>query len=282
MTSTPAVSSVEFNLLRAYIEEQCGIALGDDKAYLIETRLTKLMVQSGCDNFGDFYRLVKSNTQPGLRDKIVDAMTTNETLWFRDTHPFAILKEKLLPQYADEMRAGKRQRVRIWSAASSTGQEPYSIALTVQEFCRTQSALKPEHVEILGTDISPSALFVANTARYDTIAMGRGLPDDLRTRYFKQDGRIWVLDETVKKLVRYQPFNLQNSPSIFGKFDIIFLRYVAIYFSDDFKKRLFANLAAALTPSGHFIIGAVESLRGYTEAFDNLSHASGTYYRLKG
>ncbi len=280
--TTASVSNEEFTLMREYIEKQCGIALGDEKAYLIETRLTKLMVKSGCEDFGEFYRLVKSNKQPQLRDQIVDAMTTNETLWFRDSHPFTILREKLLPAFADEIRAGKRQRVRIWSAASSTGQEAYSIAMTVHEFAKTQSTLKPEHVEIVGTDISPSALFVATTGRYDQIAVSRGLPDDLRGRYFKQDGRTWILDDAVKKLAKFQRFNLQNPPAPLGKFDVVFLRYVAIYFSDDFKKKVFSNVASILSPPGYFIIGAVESLRGYSDAFENLSHASGTYYKRIG
>ena len=150
--SSTAVSTEEFQLMRSYIEDQCGIALGDEKAYLIETRLTKLMVQNGCEDFGEFYRLLKANGQPGLREKVVDAMTTNETLWFRDTHPFEILKDKILPAYAEEIRNKKRDRVRIWSGAASTGQEPYSIALTVNDFCKSQATLKQEHVEIVGTD----------------------------------------------------------------------------------------------------------------------------------
>ena len=112
------ISSTEFKLLRDYIEERCGIALGEEKAYLIETRLTKLMALNGCDDFTQFHRLIKNSNDATLHDKIIDAMTTNETLWFRDTHPFVILREKILPDLVKELRAGKRQKVRIWSAAS--------------------------------------------------------------------------------------------------------------------------------------------------------------------
>ena len=277
-----AISTQEFDLLRKYIEEQCGIALGDEKAYLIETRLMKLMVQNGCDDFGSFYRLVKDNKNTELRDKIVDAMTTNETLWFRDVHPYAILREKLLPALSSELAGGKRKNIRIWSAACSTGQEPYSIALTVSEYCKENPRVRADSFEILGTDISPSALFVATTGRYDQIAVSRGLPEEMKVKYFKQDGRVWSLDESVKKLVRFQKFNLQNSFMPLGHFDIVFLRYVAIYFSDKFKKELFASLARVVAPSGYLVIGAVESLRGYSEAFVRRTHGSGAYYEYGG
>lgn len=280
MTAT-SISGQDFKLLRDYIEEHCGIALGDEKAYLIESRLTKLMVENGCDDFGGFYRLVKNDSRAELRNKIVDAMTTNETLWFRDTHPFTILKEKLLPQYAAEIASGKRWRVRIWSAASSTGQEAYSIAMTIQEFCKANPAVKPGHFQILGTDISPSALFIAMGARYDQIAIKRGLSQDYMDKYFKQDGRAYALDDSVKKMASFKQFNLQDSPASLGNFDIVFLRYVAIYFSDALKMRIFSNLARVLSPSGYLFLGAVESLRGFNDDFERLSHANGSYYQCK-
>lgn len=274
------ISGTEFKLLRDYIEERCGIALGEEKAYLIETRLTKLMAMNGCDDFTQFHRLIKSSNDAELHDKIVDAMTTNETLWFRDTHPFVILREKILPGLAQEIRAGKKQRARIWSAASSTGQEAYSIAMTIQEFCRITPGIRPEHFEIVGTDISSSALYLAKNARYDAIAIKRGLSDEFRERYFHSDGRVWVVNDAVKSMASFQKFNLQDSPSGLGRFDVIFLRYVAIYFSTTFKQALFKNLARAANRPGHLIIGAVESLRGVNEEFEMKSHAGGYYYTI--
>lgn len=274
------ISSAEFKLLRDYIEERCGIALGDEKAYLIETRLTKLMALNGCEDFTQFHRLIRSSNNPELHDKIVDAMTTNETLWFRDAHPFAILREKILPDLAKEIRAGKKQRVRIWSAASSTGQEAYSIAMTIQEFCRSAPGIRPEQFEIVGTDISSSALFLAKNARYDAIAIKRGLSDEYRERYFHSDGRVWVVNDALRSMVTFQKFNLQDSPSALGRFDVIFLRYVAIYFSLTFKQALFKNLARAANRPGYLIIGAVESLRGVSEEFEMKSHGGGYYYSV--
>ncbi len=276
-----AISTSEFKLLRDFIEKSCGISLGDEKAYLIETRLAGLLAETGSPDYGSFYRLASSGLDHKLRDKIVDAMTTNETLWFRDGHPFLILRDKLLPPLIESLLAGARFRVRIWSAASSTGQEPYSIAITILEACRANPRLRPDMFEILATDISPSALFVANSGRYDVAAIARGLAEDIRDRYFRKEGNVWVVDEAVKKLVTFRKFNLQDALDPLGKFDVVFMRYVAIYFAEDFKRRLFGNVARLLAPNGHLIISAVETLMGICDDFEALQHFNGTYHRCK-
>jgi len=281
MAESISVNANEFRLLRDLIEKICGIALGDEKAYLVETRLAGLLAEAGCNDFGSFYRLVSSDSQHQLRDKIVDAMTTNETLWLRDGHPFTILQEKLLPQLADELRAGNRFRIRIWSGACSTGQEPYSLAMTIQEFCRRQAGISPDQFEIIATDISPSALFLAKLGRYDQAAISRGLPTDLRDRYFHQQGQVWAVDDCLKRLITFKKFNLQDSLDPLGHFDIVFMRYVTIYFSDTFKQKIYGDVARLLAPSGHLVISAVESLRGISENFVQLSHAGGSYYRCQ-
>lgn len=275
------ISEVEFRLLRDYIEQQCGIALTEDKAYLVETRLAGLLAESGCVDFGSFYRLASGGTKPELKDKIVDAMTTNETLWFRDGHPFRILREKLLPELGEQIRTGRRFRIRIWSAASSTGQEPYSIAMEVLEFCRRTAGLNPDQFEILATDISPSALFLARAARYDNAAIGRGMTDDMKSRYFTQNGQVWCLNDEVKKMVTLKKFNLQDPLGPLGRFDIVFCRYVTIYFAEAFKKRIYEGIAQMLAPEGYLIISAVENLGGLTSSFQNLSHSGGTYYQCR-
>lgn len=275
------ISTSEFKLLRDLIEKLCGISLGNEKVYLIETRLAGLLAENGCNDFGSFYRLVSSDPSPRLRDKLVDAMTTNETLWFRDTHPFSILREKLLPPLGDELRSGNRNRIRIWSGACSTGQEPYSIAMEILEYCRVTPGVRPDQFEILATDISPSALMVAKLGRYDQSAIGRGLPDLHRDRYFHQEGAVWVINDEVKQLVTLKKFNLQDPLDPLGHFDIVTLRYVAIYFSDAFKQQIYQGVARLLAPSGHLIISAVESLRGISDDFVQLSHGGGTYYQCK-
>jgi chemotaxis protein methyltransferase CheR len=276
-----AITAVEFKLLRDLIEKSCGIALGDEKAYLIETRLVGLMTENGCEDYGSFYRLVSRAPDHQLRDKIVDAMTTNETLWFRDGHPFLILRDQLLPPLGAELRAGNRFRIRIWSGASSTGQEAYSIAMTIREFCAANPGLRPDQFEILATDISPSALFLAKAARYDEAALGRGLSDERRARFFHPEGRVWVANDELKGMVTFRKFNLQDSLEPLGHFDIVFLRYVSIYFSDPLKRQIYQGIAGLLAPDGHLIISAVESLRGISDAYVQLSHAGGSYYRCQ-
>ena len=273
------ITATEFKLLRGYIAEHCGIALGDEKSYLVDTRLCELLQETGCVDFGALYRLAVHDSSHQLRNRIMDAMTTNETLWFRDGHPFTILKEKLIPQLVEQLRSGARSRIRIWSAACSTGQEPYSIAMVARDLCRTVRGLRPEHVEILASDISPTALSIAQTGRYDENSWKRGLPEEFGQRYFRQDGQTRVVDDEIKRMVTFQKFNLQDAPDTLGRFDIIFCRYVAIYFSDDFRRILYARLARTMEPNGYLLISAVENLRGVCAAFEPLEHASGIYYR---
>jgi len=277
-----SVTPREFELLSGLIESECGIALAKEKTYLIETRLSKLVAQSGCDSYEGFYHYAKSGKEPALREKIINAITTNETLWFRDGHPFTILQERILPHLGEQLRTGKIAKARIWSAASSTGQEPYSIAMSIHEFCRQDGRLQPEQFEITATDISSSVLFVARSGRYDNLAISRGLSEAMRERYLKRDGEVWEVKDEVKRLVNFQRFNLQNAPTALGRFDCVFLRYVAIYFSLAFKQKLIENISRALTQPGFLVVGAVESLRGVSEIFQPVSHAKGYYYTISG
>lgn len=276
------IGTGEFKLLRDFIERECGIVLGEEKAYLVETRLAGLLAETGCSDYGAFYRLAMAHTMADLRDKIIDAMTTNETLWFRDTHPYAIFRERLLPPLAEELLSNRRFRIRIWSAASSTGQEPYSLAMEVIEYCRKHPGLRPDQFEILATDISPSALFLARAGRYDAAAIARGLPPEMRERYFTQIGQVWAVNDEVKRLVTLRKFNLQDSLASIGRLDIVFCRYVTIYFSEDFKRRIYHEIAQLLSPEGYLIISAVENLLGLSDRFTPLSHAGGTYYQCQG
>jgi chemotaxis protein methyltransferase CheR len=278
---TDSITLNEFRLLRDLIEKACGIALGDEKAYLIETRLVGLMTEHGCADYGAFYRLVAADGNHALRDKIVDAMTTNETLWFRDTHPFLILREQLLPRLGAELLAGNRFRIRIWSGASSTGQEAYSIAMVIHEFCAANPGLRPEQFEIMASDISPSALFLAKSGRYDEATLGRGLGLERRERFFHPEGRVWVVNDELKRLVAFRKFNLQDPMEPLGHFDIVFLRYVCIYFSDALKRQIYREIGKLLAPDGHLLISAVESLRGISDDFAQLGHAGGSYYQYQ-
>ncbi len=280
MTSVQITDS-EFKLIRDFIEESCGISVGNEKSYLIESRLAGLLRDSGSNSFSEFYKKASEDRTSGLRDKIVDAMTTNETLWFRDKSPFRIFEEIILPKVAEEFKAGKRNSYRIWSAACSTGQEPYSLIMTALEYAAKNPSFPVNKIEIIATDISPSALFLAMAGRYDQLSISRGLPQEMKDKYFSQKGKIWILNDKVKQMVKFKKFNLQESFMSLGRFDLVLCRNVAIYFSDSFKKELFRKIAGILNPNSYFLLGASESLGGYNTDFEMKTLERSIYYLLK-
>ncbi|GHV11927.1 chemotaxis protein CheR [Fibrobacterales bacterium] len=279
MKITPA----EFKLLRDFIEAQSGICLKEEKAYLLENRLLPFIEKYKCKDYSELYKIMQNGSVPDLKNRLLDAMTTNETLWFRDTHPYTILKEKILPSFAEAVKNGTKGRIKIWSAASSTGQEPYSIAMTVRDYCMGQTIIKKEQVDIVATDISDTCIYKAMSGKYDAVAMGRGLTQEMLLRHFTKDTpTTYRVNKDIRDMVTFKKFNLQDSPILLEPhFDLIFLRYVAIYFNDDFKHGLYQRFARELAPKGFLVIGAVESLRGLSEDFDMLSHAGGLYYQCK-
>ncbi|NLH50979.1 MAG: protein-glutamate O-methyltransferase CheR [Myxococcales bacterium] len=277
----PSINPDEFDLLRKFIEDRCGIALEKGKEYLIESRLARLLVETDSGNFGDFYRKVKSEPNPVLVERIIDAMTTNETLWFRDKGPYIILEELILPQMKELLRQGARSEIRIWSAACSTGQEPYSIGMIIDRYCQLygEGWLQPSRFSILGTDISPSALLLAKTARYDRISIERGMIESYRNAYFRQNGTVWQLEDKIKGMATYRKFNLMESFMTLGRFDLVFCRNVAIYFSDAAKRDLFRKIAQILLPGGFFFLGSAESLTGFSADFEMGEYKGALYYR---
>lgn len=257
--------------MKKYIEEHCGIHLQDGKEYLIESRLTDLVVESGCNSFQEFHLKARTDYTGKYRDRIVDAMTTNETLWFRDESAWKYIREAVVPNLVGQ--AMNRERVRVWSSASSTGQEAYSLLMLLDEAVKERGVPEAmDYIEILATDISSAALYLAVSARYDSIAIGRGLPEDKKRKYFKKEGNVWIFDHELKKRVKFKRFNLQNSFTPLGRFDFILCRYVVIYFSDAFKRDLFAKIAGVLKPGSCLLLGATESLRGYSNDFEIAYH----------
>lgn len=269
----------EFEALRAYIEEQCGIALDGDKRYLLTNRLGHLVREQGCRSFTDFHEAARRDGTGRLRDAIIDAMTTNETLWFRGGTPFTLLTDHFLPHWQQD-GANRTRPFRIWSAACSTGQEPYSVAMCLLEYIRTHPGLRPEQFEILATDISPAALASARAGAYDTCAMMRGLPAEHRDRYFTAEGDRWTLCAEARGLVRFETHNLQHSFGHLGIFDLVLCRNVLIYFSDSFKQDVLERLSRLLRPDGALLLGCSESLFNLTDRFELVSEGGQHYYRL--
>lgn len=270
----------EFQVISQYIEKSCGIRLSAEKTYLLKTRLTSLMAEHGCGNFSQLHSKAVADKTNTLRDKIVDAMTTNETLWFRDSSPYVALKEAVLPGIMNK-NGNSGKKLRIWSAASSTGQEPYSIAITIKEMARSGSSLNPSNVDIIATDISATALFLASAGRFDNLAMSRGMPEDVKSRYFTQSGNVWRISDEIKRMVTFKKFNLQDAYSSIGNVDIIFCRNVLIYFSEEFKKDVLSRMAGLLRPEGILFLGASESIISYSSEYTMLRHGNGLYYKVK-
>lgn len=274
------ISLEEFRLIRDYIEKHCGIHLSDEKVYLVETRLTTLMFEQGCKSFGELHDKALRDKTHVLRDKIIEGITTNETYWFRDLHPFGILNEVLFKRYAEEITAGRRNKIRIWCSACSTGQEPYSIAMTFQEFMRENPQIRREHIEIIASDISSTVLFIGKMGRYDNLSMSRGLSGEFRDRYFIRDDKVWTIKDEIKQMVRFQKLNLQENFQHLGKQDIIFCRNILIYFSMEFKQNILKRIASLLQPDGYLFLGASESIIMYTQEYEMLRHAMGLYYQI--
>ncbi|UTT85291.1 protein-glutamate O-methyltransferase [Vibrio pelagius] len=270
------ISDQEYRDFSRFLESQCGIVLGDSKQYLVRSRLSPLVTKFKLASLSDLLRDVVTGRNRELRVAAVDAMTTNETLWFRDTYPFAVLADKLLPEIA----ANKRP-IKIWSAASSSGQEPYSMAMTVLETQARKPGMLP-NVSITATDISASMLDMCRAGVYDNLALGRGLSPERRRTFFEDagDGRMKIKDN-VKRMVNFRPQNLMDSYALLGKFDIIFCRNVLIYFSPDMKSKVLNQMANSLNPGGYLLLGASESLTGLTDRFEMVRCNPGIIYKLK-
>ena len=277
------LSAQAFHLFQKYIEEQCGIVIRDEKAYLIESRLSKFLITFGLSSFDELYRMLSQQKQTTLAEQIIDAITTNETLWFRDKTPWQALEDKLLPEYIEQIRQGVCGKIRIWSAACATGQEPYSIAMCIDNYLAEQNIkdVTLDHFEIIATDISHTVLRMAKMGKYDNISMVRGMQESYRDKYFRQEGRIWLLDEKIKNSVQFRQFNLQNSFASLGLFDVIFFRYVAIYFSEQFKEEVFRKINKSLLPKGVLILGNSEVFLDYKECYEAENYKNANFYRVR-
>ncbi len=267
----------EYEDFRAFLADACGITLGDNKQYLISSRLSPLLAEFKIGSIRELTERLRRDRRSTLTERIIDAMTTNETQWFRDQFPFEILKSTILPA----LGRNRSQPVRIWSAACSSGQEPYSIAMSVHEFMLKNPGMLSGGAQVLATDISPSMLKQAGLGVYDGAAIARGLAQERRQRYFLQQGSQWVVKPEIKRFVSFRELNLCQGYEALGRFDVIFCRNVLIYFAPDLKRDIITRMAAALNPDGYLFLGAAESITNYSDAFDMLRLDGGIAYRLK-
>lgn len=279
--SLARITPAEYEDFRRFLEDACGILLGDNKHYLVQSRLNKMVADDGVSSLGDLVGRLKRERSGGqLREQVIEAMTTNETFWFRDNHPFEILSKTVLPDFSQR----KVRLPKVWSAACSTGQEPYSVSIIIQEYLRQNPGALSD-VQITATDISPAVLEDAKTGYYDAMAVARGLSADIKSRYFDKDTTHWeerwqVRDE-VRRRVRFTHANLLASYGSLGRFDVIFCRNVLIYFSTESKIDILKRMADSLNPGGYLFLGASEAITQYSDAFDMLRCNPGVVYRKK-
>ncbi len=271
------LSQADYLKFTSFLEKQCGIVLGENKLYLVRSRLMSVVRELGLNSLTSLVQTLLSNGEPALITRVVDAMTTNETLWFRDKYPFDILQNELLKELATSNR-----KVRIWSAACSSGQEPYSIAMLIKEYQKKHPRSFSAGVEIIATDLSSKILAVAKEAKYDVLSINRGLPESLKNNYFNQtpDGLFEIKPE-LKQLVKFRLLNLQDSYVGLGKFDMVFCRNVLIYFSQSNKQTILQQIAASLQSKGILFLGASESISDAVKYFAMNRSSNGLYYRKK-
>ena len=268
-----------FNFFTTLLEKTSGISYREGKDYLLESRLTELAVSLGYKSIDDLYQKLKTSLTPQLLAQLIDALTTNETYFFRDEHPFVALKNTVLPELF-KLRQ-KDGVVNIWSAACSTGQEPYSVAMLILE--HFSAYLNSVRINIYATDISISAIEKAKKGVYNQIEVNRGLPVQYLVKYFKQNGANWEIDPRVKAMIKFEVVNLlETDKKIRTKFDLILCRYVLIYFAKETKEKVFRALWNALNPLGYLLLGATELPPCSPPDMEKVMIGKTIFYKKKG
>jgi chemotaxis protein methyltransferase CheR len=271
------INAREYQAFQDFLQRACGIFLGHGKEYLVTSRLNNLLIEQGISDFSCLLDRLRSPGHDHLKIRVIDAMTTNETYWFRDMGHFNMIKQLILP----ELNAKKGNNIRIWSAACSSGQEPYSISMMVEDYLRNNRKDAVKTIEILATDISTKVMEEARNARYCGMSMERGLIPELMQRYFIPSKDCMEVCPQIRKRIQFRQLNLTKNFDGLGRFDVIFCRNVLIYFSNDLKKDIVNRLARALNPQGYLFLGSTESINQYTDRFNMQFTGGSIVYRLK-
>lgn len=278
--SRDRIDQAEFDQFRQFLEDACGISLGDNKQYLVTNRIRRILEENNITSFAELVRELKLGINRRLKEQVIDSMTTNETFWFRDNYPYEHLKTGLLPQL---MLPSNRMfgPVRIWSAACSSGQEPYSISMTVDEYKQKAMGVLTRPVQIIATDLSSTVLDQAKRGEYDQLSVIRGLTRERLDRYFdKQSESAWTVKPFIKERIEFRSLNLMDSYAPLGKFDVVFCRNVLIYFSADLKRQILQKIHASLRPQGVLYLGSSEGLAGAADLFEMVRcEPAGILYR---
>jgi chemotaxis protein methyltransferase CheR len=266
------VSPQDFELLSGLLKERSGLSLSNDKVYLLESRLTPVARRMGLARLEDLIAEIRrSKSEPLLRD-VTEAMTTNESFFFRDVKPFEAFRTVMLPK----LRAARlgAKTLRIWSAACSHGQEAYSLAMLLDE---QRAQLEGWRIEIVATDIAELVMARAKEGLYSQFEVQRGLPIRMLTKHFVKEGDNWRLSPTIRGMVSFRKFNLLDDPKTLGRFDLVFCRNVLIYFDAATKGRVLTGIARQLAPDGFLVLGAAETVLGVTDALRPWPAEHGVY-----
>lgn len=275
------ITPSEIKTIAQYIYDISGISLDAKKTYLFETRLSSIAEELGCKSYLELYNKARTERAKKIERKIIDAISTNETLFFRDKGPFELLQHKILPEVIDARTPKSsvlKTNIKIWSAAASTGQELYSIAIVLRELIPDMAKY---NLKLLGTDISDNAISQASYGKYNKFEIERGLPRAQLQKYFSPIGDFWKIKDDIRAMVNFRKWNLMQPFTALGKFDIIFCRNVAIYFTLPDRKQLFNKIADSLTDDGFLIIGSTESLTGVCPRFVPKRHLRSIFYQKK-
>lgn len=268
-----AISQEDYKFLQDYVYRESGIVLEGDKHYLLDARLTPVLRRAGLGSIRDLCALLRGAQGAPVKQQVVEAMTTNETLFFRELAQYEALRTVIIPNLVKE-RAGTR-KLSFWSAAASSGQEAYSLAMMLLEM-----GLKDWHIQILGTDLNESILERARAGRYLQIEVNRGLPVSYLLKYFQRAGLDWQLKDEVRRMVHWQQFDLRGNMRTKGPFDVIFCRNVLIYFDTDTKRQILGGLAGSLFKGGHLMLGGAESALNLGDHFKRVEIGTATAYQI--
>ena len=270
------ITPKELATIRDFVEINCGIKLDESKAYLIDSRLGPILEEDGFASYLDMISTATTERSGKLKHKIIDSITTNETYFFRDQKPFDLLAHKLIPDVLEQQLDTGRPSIKIWSAAASTGQEVYSIAMILKELLGN---LYNHNIRITGTDISQHALAIASRGLYGKVELARGLTGARLKRHFTPVDNLWKVNDDLRAIALFKHLNLLTGTSVIPQQDIILCRNVAFYFSKENKQKLFINLAARLSPHGYLLIGSTESLVGMNLPFEKKEFHGNIYYQ---
>jgi len=266
------VTPVDYDFLRQCLKARSGLVLSADKQYLVESRLLPVARQAGLANLGELVAALKLAREPALMTAVVEAMTTNESFFFRDKTPFEHFRLTVMPALLAARRTTRS--IRIWCAAAATGQEPYSLAMCLKEI---EAEIAGWRIELFATDLSGEVLEKARSGLYTQFEVQRGLPIQLLIKHFSQTGELWQIAPDIRAMVRYRQLNLLADFSQLGAFDIIFCRNVLIYFDQETKTDVLNRLARVTAGDGYLVLGAAETVVGLTDRFKMIADKRGLY-----